>query len=99
MDLCCTRVSLHGACPFTRIHMAVSGRSSKHTWSNVLAIRNQTQRGAYQNDEFTTRPAALKMKTPETRNRIYWGSHMQHIYRESTIGAPGTFIAGGLTEQ
>lgn len=41
-------------------------------------------RGAYQDDEFTTRPAALKMKTPETRDRIYWGSHMQHthIYRE-----------------
>lgn len=56
-------------------------------------------RGAYQNDELTTRPAALMMKTPETRNRIYWGSHMQHIYRESTVGAIGTFIAGGLTEQ
>lgn len=40
------------------------------------------RRGAYQDDEFTTRPAALKMKTPETRDRIYWGSHMQHIYRE-----------------
>lgn len=57
------------------------------------------RRGAYQKDEFTATPAALKMKTPETRNRIYWGSHMQHIYRESIIGATGTFIAGDLTEQ
>lgn len=57
------------------------------------------RRGAYQKDEFTATPAALKMKTPETRNRIYWGSHMQHIYRESIIGATGTLIAGDLTEQ
>lgn len=41
-----------------------------------LGIRH---RGAYQKDEFTTGPAVGKMETPETCNRIYWGSHMQHI--------------------
>lgn len=46
----------------------------KHFWRS--GIRH---RGAYQKDEFTTGPAG-RMETPETGNRIYWGSHMQHIY-------------------
>ena len=64
--------------------------SQRHTWLSQDTCRNtpgQTfwqsgirHRGAYQKKEFTTGPAVLQMKTPETWNRIYWGSHMQHIY-------------------
>lgn len=60
----------------------LSQDARQNTLGQMLWQSGTGRRGAYQDDEFTTRPAALKMKTPETRNRIYWGSHMQHIYIE-----------------
>lgn len=98
MGLCCTRVSPTEHAP-SQGYTWLSRDVRQNTLGQTFWQSGPRHRGAYQNDEFTTRPAALKRKTPETRNRIYWGSHMQHIYRESTIGATGTFIAGGLTEQ
>lgn len=73
IDLRCTQAIPHGACPVTRIHMAVLG----HLVKMHLAQH-------FGNQKWDTRSIPKRWihsrETPGTWRGSYWGSHMQHKY-------------------